>query len=65
MSTWRLVFFGLLLMLTLRFWNNGLISPIIQRLTRSGVAQETVAKRAGPAEGAPDGAPGGVAEGQG
>jgi branched-chain amino acid transport system permease protein len=61
MSTWRLVFFGLLLMLTLRFWNNGLISPIIQRLTRSGVAQETVAKRAAPAEGAPDG----VAEGQG
>jgi branched-chain amino acid transport system permease protein len=45
MTTWRLVFFGLLLMLTLRFWNNGLISPVIQWLTRSGVAEETVAKR--------------------
>jgi branched-chain amino acid transport system permease protein len=45
MTTWRLVFFGLLLMLTLRFWNNGLIHPIIQRLTQAGVAEETVVKR--------------------
>jgi len=45
MTTWRLVFFGALLMLTLRFWNNGLLHPIIQWLTRSGVAKETVAKR--------------------
>ena len=45
MTTWRLVFFGLLLMLTLRFWNNGLIYPIIQWFTRSGLAEETVAKR--------------------
>jgi len=45
MTTWRLVFFGLLLMLTLRFWNNGLISPIISWFTRGGVAEETVAKR--------------------
>ena len=45
MTTWRLVFFGLVLMLTLRFWNNGLIYPIIQWLTRTGVAEETVAKR--------------------
>ena len=45
MTTWRLVFFGLLLMLTLRFWNNGLIYPVIQWFTRAGVAQETVAKR--------------------
>jgi branched-chain amino acid transport system permease protein len=45
MTTWRLVFFGLVLMLTLRFWNNGLISPIIQWFTRSGVGAETVAKR--------------------
>jgi branched-chain amino acid transport system permease protein len=52
MTTWRLVFFGLLLMLTLRFWNNGLIYPVIQRLTRSGVAEETVAKRVFAAEGA-------------
>jgi branched-chain amino acid transport system permease protein len=61
MTTWRLVFFGLLLMLTLRFWNNGLISPIIQRLTRSGVGEETVAKRSAAAEGTVEG----VAEGQG
>lgn len=45
MTTWRLVFFGLLLMLTLRFWNNGLIHPIIQWFTRAGMAKETVAKR--------------------
>jgi branched-chain amino acid transport system permease protein len=52
MTTWRLVFFGLLLMLTLRFWNNGLIYPLIQRFTRAGVAEETVAKRQqAPAEG--------------
>ena len=51
MNTWRLVFFGLLLMLTLRFWNNGLISPLIQRLTRTGVAEETVAKRQVASEG--------------
>jgi branched-chain amino acid transport system permease protein len=37
------------LMLTLRFWHNGLISPIIQWFTRSGVAKETVAKRQQPA----------------
>ncbi|HEX9921843.1 MAG TPA: branched-chain amino acid ABC transporter permease [Anaerolineae bacterium] len=52
MTTWRLVFFGLLLMLTLRFWNNGLIYPLIQWFTRAGVAEETVAKRQqAPAEG--------------
>ncbi len=45
MTTWRLVFFGALLMLTLRFWNNGLIYPLIQRFTRRGVAEETIAKR--------------------
>jgi hypothetical protein len=48
-------------MLTLRFWNNGLISPIIQRLTRSGVAEETVAKRGAAGEEAVEG----MAEGQG
>ena len=51
MTTWRLVFFGLLLMLTLRFWNNGLLYPLIQRLTRTGVAEEIVAKRRVIAEG--------------
>ncbi|MEM7692999.1 MAG: branched-chain amino acid ABC transporter permease [Pseudomonadota bacterium] len=45
MSTWRLVFFGLLLMITLRFFRNGLIAPIINVFRRSGVAKETVAKR--------------------
>ncbi|NOZ06694.1 MAG: branched-chain amino acid ABC transporter permease [Chloroflexi bacterium] len=45
MTTWRLVFFGLLLMITLRFWTSGLIHPLIQRVTRAGVAEETVAKR--------------------
>jgi branched-chain amino acid transport system permease protein len=45
MTTWRLVFFGLLLMLTLRFWNNGVFYPLIQRFTRAGLAAETVAKR--------------------
>ena len=48
MTTWRLVFFGLLLMLTLRFWNNGLFYPIIQWITRAGVVEETVAKRLAP-----------------
>lgn len=49
MSTWRLVFFGMLLMLTLRFFRNGLIHPIILYFTRRNVAKETVAKRvAGP-----------------
>ena len=51
MTTWRLVFFGLLLMLTLRFWNNGLIYPLIQRLTRGDVAEETVAQRRAAMEG--------------
>ena len=45
MADWRLVVFGALLMITLRFWGNGLIYPIIQRVTRRGVAEETVAKR--------------------
>jgi len=45
MSVWRLVFFGMLLMVTLRFQRNGLIAPIIDRITRGNVAAETVAKR--------------------
>jgi branched-chain amino acid transport system permease protein len=62
MTTWRLVFFGLLLMLTLRFWNNGLIYPIIERLTHTGVAAETVSKRLAPIE---EAAVGEALEGQG
>ncbi|RME11020.1 MAG: branched-chain amino acid ABC transporter permease [Ardenticatenia bacterium] len=42
-NAWRLVAFGILLMVTLRFWRNGLISPIIERLSyeraREGVAE--------------------------
>jgi branched-chain amino acid transport system permease protein len=45
MSIWRLVFFGVLLIVTLRFFRNGLIAPIIGYFRRSGVAAETVAKR--------------------
>ena len=44
MTTWRLVFFGLLLMLTLRFFRNGLIYPIILWISRRGTAGETVSK---------------------
>ena len=45
MTVWRLVFFGVLLMITLRFFRNGLIAPIIAYFYRSGMAEETVAKR--------------------
>lgn len=45
MSLWRLVFFGLLLMVTLRWQRNGLIAPLFDRFTRGNVARETVAKR--------------------
>jgi branched-chain amino acid transport system permease protein len=45
MTTWRLVFFGALLMITLRFFGNGLIQPLIWRITRAGMAEQTVAKR--------------------
>ena len=45
MTIWRLVFFGALLMLTLRFQRNGLLYPLMEWCTRSGVAEETVAKR--------------------
>ncbi len=45
MTIWRLVFFGIILMLTLRFARNGLIAPIIDYFQRGHVAAETVAKR--------------------
>lgn len=45
MTVWRLVFFGVLLMVTLRFFRNGLIAPLITRLARRHVAAETVARR--------------------
>lgn len=49
-GAWRMAGFGLLLMLTLRFWRNGLISPIFERLSRSKVMDETVAKLQLPSE---------------
>lgn len=52
MTVWRLVFFGALLMITLRFFGNGLIQPLIWRLTRAGAMQETVAQRVAAVEGA-------------
>lgn len=45
MTIWRLVFFGLLLMIVLRFFRNGLIAPLIDHFYRAGMAQETIAKR--------------------
>ena len=45
MTIWRLVLFGMLLMVTLRFARNGLIAPVIEYFTRGHVAGETVAKR--------------------
>ena len=49
---WRLVAFGLLLMVTLRFFQNGLLHPIMQWVMRTQeVKAETVAKRELPAEG--------------
>ena len=50
MSIWRLVFFGVLLMLTLRFSRNGLIAPVILYFTRGHVGKETVASRSAAAE---------------
>lgn len=50
MTIWRLVVFGVLLMLTLRFTRNGLIAPMIDYFTRGHVGKETVAKRAAAAE---------------
>jgi branched-chain amino acid transport system permease protein len=46
MTIWRLVVFGILLMITLRFFRNGLIAPGIEYFLRGHVAAETVAKRA-------------------
>lgn len=45
MTIWRLVFFGVLLMLTLRFSPKGLLVPAIDYFTRGHIAKETVAKR--------------------
>jgi branched-chain amino acid transport system permease protein len=61
MSTWRLVFFGLLLMLTLRFWRNGVLHTVLLRFERAAITRETVARRVAadyrPADGDPENAP--------
>ncbi|HIE56692.1 MAG TPA: branched-chain amino acid ABC transporter permease [Anaerolineales bacterium] len=49
-NAWRMALFGLLLMLTLRFRRNGIIQPLLEKLGRQGVAEETVAKRKLPQE---------------
>jgi branched-chain amino acid transport system permease protein len=45
LGAWRFAFFGVLLMVTLRFAQNGLIHPIIDRLFIQPTRKETVAKR--------------------
>ena len=45
MTLWRLVFFGAVLMLTLRFARNGLLVPVINYFSRGHVAAETVVRR--------------------
>ncbi|MBC8269555.1 MAG: branched-chain amino acid ABC transporter permease [Rhodospirillaceae bacterium] len=45
MTVWRLVFFGVLLMLTLRFSPKGLLVPTIDYFLRGHIGKETVAKR--------------------
>jgi branched-chain amino acid transport system permease protein len=45
LGAWRYAAFGLLLMFTLRFAQNGLIYPIIDRLFMRQAREETVAKR--------------------
>ncbi|PPR26308.1 MAG: hypothetical protein CFH40_00074 [Alphaproteobacteria bacterium MarineAlpha10_Bin3] len=45
MTTWRLVVFGILLMLTLRFSPKGLLVPMIDYFKRGHVRKETMAKR--------------------
>lgn len=52
MTIWRLVVFGVLLMVTLRFSRNGLLAPMIDYFVRGHVGKETVAKRAAAAESA-------------
>lgn len=49
MTIWRLVIFGIILMVTLRFSRNGLIAPIIEYFQRGHVGKETVEKRTAPA----------------
>jgi branched-chain amino acid transport system permease protein len=50
LGAWRYAAFGLLLMFTLRFAQNGLLYPIIDRLFLRRAREETVAKRVQAAE---------------
>ncbi len=45
MTLWRYVFFGAILMLTLRFRRNGLIAPMLDWFNQAGVKEETIAPR--------------------
>ena len=45
LGAWRYAAFGLLLIFTLRFAQNGLLYPIIDRLFMKGARKDTVAKR--------------------
>ncbi|HEY57075.1 MAG TPA: branched-chain amino acid ABC transporter permease [Anaerolineae bacterium] len=44
-NAWRMVAFGVLLMVTLRFWRNGLIAPVLERITRREALAEIAARR--------------------
>jgi branched-chain amino acid transport system permease protein len=45
LGAWRYAAFGVVLMLTLRFWRNGLLQPVLDRLSRRPALEATVAKR--------------------
>lgn len=45
LGAWRYAAFGVLLMLTLRFWRNGLLQPLLDRFFRNPALEATVAKR--------------------
>jgi branched-chain amino acid transport system permease protein len=45
LGAWRYAAFGLILVFTLRFAQNGLLYPIVERLFLRGAHQATVAKR--------------------
>jgi branched-chain amino acid transport system permease protein len=51
LGAWRYAAFGLLLMFTLRFAQNGLIHPVIDRLFMRRAREETVSKRVEATEG--------------
>jgi len=45
-NAWRMVAFGILLMVTLRFWRNGLVSPVLERIMRARALEEVARGRA-------------------